>query len=103
VRRRRAFDPRRATLVEVAYARTGSMLKAARVVAFVQAWGVVRRDLGRTPSVEEYAAHWRESRATAYRNLALFREVFDLAEWPDAVLDLVAVDDRYDVGELVTA
>jgi hypothetical protein len=87
--KRRKFDPQRATLLEVAYARTGSMLKAARVVSFVIGWDVVRRDLGRSPSVDEYADWWKEHRASAYRHRNEFREVFPGADTPDAVLDLL--------------
>ena len=38
-------DPSRTTLIEWAYAKTGSMLKASRVVSFVVAWDVARRQL----------------------------------------------------------
>lgn len=92
--KRRPINPRNCTLIELAYARTGSMLKAARVVAFVTSWDVVRRELGRRPTVAEYSEYWRESERTAWRHLALFREVFDRDEvTPDDVLDLVA-DER---------
>lgn len=83
------LDPSNTTLLELAYGRTGSMLKAARVVAFVTAWGAVRDDLGRSPSVDEYADWWREPRATAFRHRQLFREVFPTLETPDPVLDLI--------------
>lgn len=75
-------------MVELAYARTGSMLKAARVVAFIQAWGVVREQLGRPPTVEEYAEYWGESKSTAYKHQVEFRAVFDRCRTPDPVLDL---------------
>jgi hypothetical protein len=88
--KRRRIDPRDATLIEIAYARTGSMLRAARVVAFIQAWGVTRRELGRTPTMDEYVDFWGEGRSTAYKHLGEFREVFDRCEWPDPVLDLLA-------------
>jgi hypothetical protein len=89
-KRGRKPDLRNASVLEVAYAKTGSMLKAARVVAFVIAWGTVRDELGRTPTVDEYADWWRENRRTAFRHMAEFREVFDRCETPDPVLDLMA-------------
>lgn len=101
----RKVDLRRASLIEVAYVRTGSMLRAARVVAFVQAWGVVRRELGRRPTMDEYIDFWSERRSTAYKHLGEFREVFDRCEWPDPVLDALeaARDERADVRGLVMA
>jgi hypothetical protein len=83
----RKIDPTRCTLLELAYLRQGSMLKAARVAAFVTGWGVVRRELGHEPSVDEYAEWWKEHRATAYRHLAEFRVVFPQFETPGPVLD----------------
>jgi hypothetical protein len=101
--KRRPIDVRNCTLLELAQAKTGSMLKAARVVAFVVGWETVRRDLGREPTVDEYAAWWKEDRATAYRHLALFRTVFDARPdiVPGEVLDHFAaqrrsVTDRFD-------
>lgn len=101
----RELDLRRCSLLELAVARTGSMIGGAKVAAFVWAWGQVRDELGRNPSMEEYAAYWREGRSTAYRHQAAFREVFPGLEdpgpvikhyerhraRPDARLDLAAV------------
>lgn len=100
---RKRIDPRNASVIEIAYAGTGSMLKAARVVAFIQAWGIVRLDLGREPTVEEYAEWWRESRATVYRHQALFRQCFTRCQTPAPVLDLLerARAERADMSELV--
>jgi hypothetical protein len=86
--------PTNATVLEVAYAKTRSYRKAARVAAFVVAWGVVRRELGRTPSVEEYAEYWKQSRATAFREQEAFREVFDRCDTPDLVLDRLEAAQR---------
>lgn len=104
--KRRKVDPSNASVLELAYARTGSMLKASRVVAFVIAWGTTRQELGRRPSVEEFADYWGESRPTAYRQQALFRQVFDRCETPDPVLDLMeaqkaAAGARIDFGEVL--
>jgi predicted kinase len=106
VLKRRNIDPRNASVLEVAYAKTGSMLKAARVAAFVVGWGAVRDELGRTPTVEEYAEWWRENERTAYRHMAEFREVFNRCETPDPVLDLMAAQrvqpsGRFDLAAVV--
>jgi hypothetical protein len=104
---RRKIDPRNCTAMEFAYARTGSMLKAARVVAFIVGWAVVRRELGREPTVDEYAAWWKEHRATAYRHRAEFREVFGVST-PGPILDALErqhaqLHDRIDLGQLAAA
>lgn len=98
---RRRFDPRNATLLEVAYAGTGSMLKAARVVAFIEAWAIVRKELGHEPSIIEYCEWWDESRSTVYGHLADFRAVFTV-DFPGPVLDLAGrnTSRRYDLGDL---
>lgn len=85
--KRRTVDLKNATMIEVAYARTGSMLKAARVVAFIQAWAQVRSELGREPTVAEYEDYWRESTSSAYRHLREFRQVFTKCETPGPLLD----------------
>jgi hypothetical protein len=105
VLKKRPLDPTNATVLEVAYARTGSMIKAGRIVAFVAAWGIVRRDLGRTPTVDEYAAGWKVPRSTSYKHLGEFRACFGL-DTPDPILDRLG--DRVEVGRgdlsgLVTA
>lgn len=102
------FDLSNATIIEVAYAKTGSMLKAARVVAFVLAWSAVRDELGREPTMQEYMDHWREHRSTAYKHLAEFREVFTKCEFPGQVLDELErqgadVGGRLDVARLSPA
>lgn len=101
---RRKIDLTNCTLLELAYARTGSMLKAARVSSFAVAWSVVRADLGRAPSVDEYAAWWKEPRATAYRHRDEFRQVTGL-DTPDPIIDqweAARRDQRVDLSGLVT-
>lgn len=103
---KRKVDVSNATILEIAYAKTGSMLKAARVVAFVIAWGQVRREADEPLTIEAYAAYWKEDRSTAYRHQALFRQVFDRCDTPDPVLDALedaAATKRIDLGELVAA
>jgi hypothetical protein len=104
-RRRRRGDVSDTTPFEIAYAKTGSILKASRVLAFVTAWGVVRRELGRQPTVDEYAKFWREPRRTAYKHLEEFREAFDRCDWPDPVLDRMeeGAAGRLDASDLVAA
>lgn len=96
---KRKYDPTNASLLEVAYAHTGSMLKAGRVVAFVNAWGIVRDDLGHEPSVIEFGEYWGVSRQTVYDQLHLFREVFT-CEFPGPILELVgkALGSRFDLA-----
>jgi hypothetical protein len=106
--RRKRVDPSSATVLELAYARTGSMLKAARVVAFITGWAVTTRELGREPTVDEYAEWWKENRATVYRHLALFREVFDRCETPAPVVAAMEAQratagSKIDFGQLVAA
>jgi len=53
--------------------------RATRVATFVSLWGIALYDLGRDElSVEEYADWANESRATAFRRAAEYREL-----WPD--------------------
>jgi hypothetical protein len=104
-------DPSRTTLIEWAYAKTGSMLKASRVVSFVVAWDVARRQLDKPRiTAAEHAAYWREAESTTYKHLAEFREVFDARPdlMPDDVLDLLeaqraALSAPADFGGLVAA
>jgi len=50
--------------------------KTLKILTFVMAWATVENEFGREPSIEEYADWWRSSRATAFREQALFRECF---------------------------
>src|SRR5919205_295819 len=79
-----AREPR--TLLELAVARVG-MRRGARVLAFMIAWDVVRKELGREPSIEEYGEWWRTSVRTAYREQALFRDAFPGEENPARLMD----------------
>jgi hypothetical protein len=49
--------------------------RALKVIAFIVAWEVARNDLGRDISIEEYGEWWKVSRASAFREQALFRQV----------------------------
>lgn len=63
------------------------MLKAARIVAFILAWGQLRDELDREPTVADYIEVWGEKRSTAFKHLQEFREVFDRCDTPSPVLD----------------
>jgi hypothetical protein len=83
------FDPRRASLLELCVAASGGQVRGARLAAFVLAWDAVRRDLGRPPSVDEYAAWWKVSRRAGYYEQQRFREAFPDLSTPDPLLDLM--------------
>ena len=75
------------TVLEAAYRATGSLRKAGKIGAFVTAWGITRSRLGRSPSVEEYAADWKVDRRTAFREQQLFRSAFPGLQTPDPIVD----------------
>jgi hypothetical protein len=77
---------KRPSLLEVAVRRVGAR-RGARVLAFMIAWDVVRRELGREPTIEEYGEWWRISRRTAFREQALFRQVFPEESSPARLMD----------------
>ncbi len=103
---RRRIDPGNCTLVEYAYARTGSVLKAGRVVGFMTKYAAAREALGTDPSTERYADWWGESYPTAYRHAAEFRAVIgqDVAAALAGIeAQRAGVQDRIDVAALVAA
>jgi len=51
---------------------------ALKVCTFIVQWGTVARKLHREPTWPEYCAYWKESRATWFRALAVYRKV-----WPN--------------------
>ncbi len=105
--RRSKVDPASCTLVEWAYARTGSILLAGRVVGYVVKYAAAREALGEDPPVEVYADWWGESYTTAYRHAAEFRQVFE-HDNPGVLLaamecQRVGVQERIDLTGLVAA
>lgn len=54
----------------------GGYRRGARVAEFVMEWEVAVRKHAGPVGIEEFARWWRESRMTAYRRLAEFRELF---------------------------
>jgi hypothetical protein len=81
--------PKGQTLAMIAAGRVG-VIKSARVMAFMVQWQIAADDLGREPTVEEYAEWWNSSRRTAFREQALFREAFPGENTPRRLLDLTA-------------
>lgn len=73
------------TLLEHIYVRTGSLRATYRVGMLINQWAICRRDLGRRPEVSEYAAWWKISERTAYRELAEFAKAFPEEDYPDRI------------------
>jgi hypothetical protein len=68
-------------------------LGAGKVCAFMVAWQVVRDQLGREPTVREYAEWWRMTERGAYGELRKFRQAFgEEHRTPSAILDQVLDD-----------
>lgn len=63
------------TIMEVALRHAG-FRKGYRACMYLAQWGVAADALGSQPNSREVADWWAESRATAYRNEACFREAF---------------------------
>jgi hypothetical protein len=80
------------TWVELFAARVG-IRKAARVLALLTTWSVTEQRLGRPPTVEEYAEDWAMSLATAYRDLALFKEAQPFFDSPSGWVACAGVVD----------
>src|SRR5689334_21968509 len=59
-----------------------------RLIAFLQSWDLLRAELGRPPTIEEYAKRFALAQPTAYRVRKLFEEAFQ-DQSPDEVLDLL--------------
>jgi hypothetical protein len=61
----------------MAYAATRlGPLKGSRVLTFMIAWDVARREVGDDLTVAAYAEWWKLSERTAWRELATFHELF---------------------------
>lgn len=105
---RRKIDPSKCTLLEACYLATGSYIGAAKVQAFIVAWARVRDDLGRDPSIEEYAEWWSMSRRQGFYEQARFREAFPGLADPGPLLAVAERAGEHpsaaaDFGDLVTA
>lgn len=82
-----AAEPDARPFVDVVFERVGAR-RGARLLAFIQAWGVVADELGRAPTADEYAARFKLPPATAYRDQALFRDTFR-DETPEQILRVI--------------
>lgn len=110
MRLRKKIDLSNCTLFELCYAATGSYLQAAKVGAYVISWAAVRRELGREPTKEEYAEHWRINLRQAFYEQARFREAFN-GQWetPEALVVVMEQQragsgtEGFDVQPLVSA
>lgn len=72
---------RKPTWIEVAVA-NGGFRKAIKALSWAHSWIYVEVALGREPSVDEVAEWWNESRRTAFREQAAFRECFPNLDTP---------------------
>jgi len=74
------------TFLEFLYREVGYR-KGTRVAAFVVAWGIYSDSLsdGVPANMDGYGRYWKTSRATAYRELSAFHQVFPLDPLPDRV------------------
>ena len=78
---RSAKTPRKKTWLEVAVA-NGGFRKAIKALSWAQSWIYVEIALGHEPTVDEVAEWWCESRRTAFREQAAFRECFPPLDTP---------------------
>ena len=53
-----------------------------RAINWALDWQTVRASVGEDPTVEQVAEWWNDSRRTAFRNQAAFREAFPTLETP---------------------
>jgi hypothetical protein len=63
--------------------------RAKRLVVFLQQWDHLADELGRAPTVREYAEEWRESESGVYRLLEELREVFPTERDPSRIMNLL--------------
>ncbi len=77
------------TLLELVVARQG-LRKGASTMGFIVAWSVASKAEGGPITLEQYAAYWKDSRPTAFRHQARFRECFPDELTPQAIIDRLA-------------
>lgn len=69
--------------------------KAYKLLTFVACWGIFMSKNGRPPaSVDEYADWWHVHRATAFRDLEVFRTAYPDHAYPTEICEWL---DRQDV------
>ncbi len=63
------------------------------VLDVVASWGIARRKIGHSPTVDEYRDFWGLSSSQAYRHQARFREAFSgRYQTPDVVVDALEAE-----------
>jgi hypothetical protein len=77
------------TLQELAATRVG-LIRSMKVVTFIVSWGIACEAIGQPLTLEEYADWWKESRSTAFREQAVFREAFPGETTPQRIVDLLS-------------
>jgi hypothetical protein len=81
---------KRVTLLEHLYRKAGYR-KGTKAAAFIVAWGIYSDSLpeGERAHMYGYRLYWKESQATAYRELQAFHEVFPDDPFPDRIWALL--------------
>lgn len=74
------------TVMEYCVAR-GGVWKGTKTASFIAQWTIASSSMGKPITLAEYAEWWRESRATAFRHQAAFREIFPDLETPQPIAD----------------
>lgn len=80
----------RVTLLEYLYRKVGYR-KGTKAAAFIIAWGIYSESVeeGRRAHMDGYSTYWNQSRASSYRELAVFHEVFPNDLLPDRIWRLL--------------
>lgn len=78
------------TLVEYLFRSLGYR-KGTKAAAFIVAWGIYADSVGdgERPGMHGYAKYWKQSVATSYRELEVFREAFPEDPFPDRVWAMI--------------
>lgn len=66
------------------------MREAAKALMYMRNWAVARDELGKPPTALEYAAYWKVSERTAWRDRAAFSKAFPDEQDPGRLLALAA-------------
>ena len=78
------------TLLQLAVA-NGGLIKGYRAVGFILCWAIAEEMISHPPTLDEYREWWKESRATAFREQAIFRECFPGETTPQRIVDAIKV------------
>jgi hypothetical protein len=87
---KRRREPR---IIDVCIAR-GGIRKGARVQVFITQWTLASQSMGKPITLDEYSEWWKESRSTAFRHQAEFREIFPALETPQAIANVAIAHGR---------